>query len=142
MANGDMFAVGRVGNNKGTKRATEYLSKLYIEPQFSEPSHSISKINSLPIEDLLRDFKQVGTKVGRRQKTLFALGLHLKCRLGRAASIGAIRGELLEGSRLCGVQEKEFGKTLRNIMKSAYAHPFSLSKLRKWGLIERTGRPN
>ena len=38
MANGDMFAVGRVGNNKGTKRATEYTSNLYIEPQFSEVS--------------------------------------------------------------------------------------------------------
>ncbi len=139
ITNGDMFAVGKVGNNKGTKRATEYLSKLYIEPQFSEPSHSISKINSLPIEDMLRAFKQDGTKVGRRQKTLFALGLHLKCKLGRTASIGAIRGELLQGSRLCDVQEKEFEKTLRNVMKSAYAHPFSLSKLRKWGLIGRTG---
>ena len=138
ITNGDMFAVGKVGNNKGTKRATEYLSKLYIEPQFSEPSHSISKINSLQIKTILRAFKQGGTRVGMRQKTLFALGLHLKCSLGKTDSIGAIRGELLEGSRLCGVQEKEFEKTLRNVMKSEYAHPFSLSKLREWGLLQET----
>ena len=138
ITNGDMFAVGKVGNNKGTKRATEYLSKLYIEPQFSEPSHSISKINSLPIEDILRDFKQNGTSVGRRNNALFALGLHLKAKLGKRASIEAIRAELGGGAMRSHVQEKEFEGILKNVMKDSYTNPLSMSKLREWGLLRET----
>ena len=138
ITNGDMFAVGKVGNNKGTKRATEYLSKLYIEPQFSEPSHSISKINSLPIEDLLRDFKQNGTSVGRRNNALFALGLHLKAKLGKRASIEAIRAELGGGAMRSHVREKEFEGILKNVLKSNYTNPLSMSKLREWGLLQET----
>ena len=138
ITNGDMFAVGKVGNNKGTKRATEYLSKLYIEPQFSEPSHSISKINSLPIEDLLRGFKQIGTQVGRRNNALFALGLHLKAKLGKRASIEAIRAELGGGAMRSHVREKEFEGILKNVMKDSYTNPLSMSKLREWGLLQDT----
>lgn len=130
--NGDMFAVGKVGNNKRITRATRYRSGLYLEPQFSEPSLSSIKDNSLPIEGLLRDFKQKGTTVGQRQKTIFALGLHLKARLGKTACIEAIRGELLQGSRLCHVSERELERTLKNVMKPVYRFPLSLSKLQAW----------
>ena len=142
IGNGGMSVDQRKGNNKGIKRTTEYISNLYIEPQFSEVSLSSSSTMLTASGGVLESFKTKGALRGQRNRTIFSLGLHLKCKLGRTASIGAIRGELLQGSRLCDVQEKEFEKTLRNVMKSAYAHPFSLSKLRKWGLIERTGRSN
>jgi hypothetical protein len=135
--NGDLQIVQRIGNNKRTKRTTEYLSNLYIEPNFQNGNTSINTNNSLPIEDLLRDFKQKGTSVGLRQKSIFALGLYLKAKLRKRASIGAIRGELLQGSRLCHVSEKELERTLKNVMKNSYTNPLSLSKLRAWGLLER-----
>jgi len=134
--NGDIQIVQRTGNNKRFSRATEYLSKLYIEPQFSERTLVRSKDNSLPIEVLLRDFKQKGTTVGWRQKTIFALGLFLKAELGKQASKEAIRAELEGGAMRCHVSEKEFERTLKNIMKSSYTNPLSLSKLGAWDLIE------
>lgn len=133
--NGDMFAVEKVGNNKRITRATRYRSGLYIEAQFSEPSHSISKINSLPIEGLLRGFKQKGTQAGRRQKTIFALGLYLKAQLGKQASVGAIRDALKGGAMRCNVSIRELERTLRSVMKPIYDHPLSLSKLIAWDLI-------
>jgi len=140
IANGDMFAVGKVGNNKAITRTTRYRSGLYIEAQFSEPSHSISKTNSVQAEVLLRVFKRKGTSVGRRQKTLFALGLFLKAQLGKRACLGVIRGELEGGAVRCHVSEKELERTLKNIMKPVYTNPFSLAKLRKWGLLEELKR--
>ena len=138
ITNGDMFAVGKVGNNKGTKRATEYLSKLYIEPQFSEPSHSISTNNSLRETNLLEDFQANGAENGRRNRTIFALGLYLKARLGKRACIEAIRGELAKGARACHVPRKEFEGILKNVMKDSYTNPLSISKLREWGLLQET----
>jgi len=136
--NGDLRIVARTGNNKRITRATRYRSGLYLKPQFSEPSLSICKANSLPAEVLLWDFKHVGTSVGRRQKTIFALGLFLKHKLGKEASLGAIRAELGGGARRCHVSVREFEKTLRNVMKSTYGHPLSNAKLREWNLIEGT----
>ena len=138
IANGDMFAVGKVGNNKGIIRATRYRSGLYLEPQFSEPSHSISTNNSLRETNFLRDFQANGAENGRRNKTIFALGLFLKAQLGKGACIEAIRGELLQGGRACRVREREFERILKSIMKPAYSNPFSLAKMREWGLIEET----
>ena len=136
VANGDMLSVGKVGNNKGITRATRYRSGLYLEPQFSEPSHSISKNNALRETSLLEKFKRTGAKKGQRNKTIFALGLSLKAQLGKRACIGAIRDELLQGGRACHVREKEFERTLRNVMKPIYDHHFSLAKMRDWGLLE------
>jgi len=136
--NGDLRIVARTGNNKRITRATRYRSGLYLKPQFSEPSLSICKANSLPAEALLRDFKHVGTSVGRRQKTIFALGLFLKHKLGKEASLGAIRAGLGGGARRCHVSVREFEKTLRNVMKSTYDHPLSNAKLREWNLIGET----
>ena len=138
ITNGDMFAVGKIGNNKGITRATRYRSGLYLEPQFSEPSHSISKINSLKKTDLLSDFQATGAERGRRQKTIFALGLFLKAQLGKTASKGAIRAKLEGGAIRCNFSEREFERTLQNVMKPIYDHPLSLSKLRAWDLIEET----
>jgi len=138
VANGDLQIVRRVGNNKGTKRATEYLSNLYIEPNSQKGHVSISKNNSLRQEVLMKDFQASGAEKGRRQKTIFALGLHLKAKLGKTASIETIRAELVQGARACHVPEKEFGRTLKNIMKNSYTHPLSLSKMRGWGLLEDT----
>ena len=138
ITNGDMFAVGKIGNNKGITRATRYRSGLYLEPQFSEPSHSISKINSLKKTDLLSDFQANGAEKGRRQKTIFAIGLFLKAQLGKTASKGAIRAKLEGGAMRCNFSEREFERTLQNVMKPIYDHPLSLSKLRAWDLIEGT----
>ena len=139
VANGDLRIVQRTGNNKGIKRTTEYTSNLYIEPNSQKGHLSICKNNSLPAEVLLRDFKRVGTETGKRNKALFALGLFLKHRLGKQASLEAIRGELLQGAMRCHVSIREFERTLRNVMKSAYSNPFSLPKLRAWELVEGTG---
>ena len=138
IANGDMFAVGKVGNNKGIIRATRYRSGLYLEPQFSEPSHSISTNNSLRKTSLLKDFQANGAENGRRNKTIFALGLFLKAQLGKGACIEAIRGKLLQGARACRVREREFERILKSIMKPAYSNTFSLAKMREWNLLEET----
>jgi len=135
IANGDLQIVRKTGNNKRIRRATRYRSTLYMELQFSEPSYSISKNNSLPIEDLLRDFKQKGTSVGLRQKTIFALGLFLKHRLGKQACIESVRAELEGGAVACHVSRKDFEKTLKNIFKPVYDNPLSLSKMKEWGLL-------
>jgi len=133
---GDIKIVAKVGNNKRIRRTTEYTSTLYLEPEFSERTPSINTINSLQTGDLLRDFKQKGTSVGLRQKTIFALGLFLKHRLGKQACIEAIRAGLEGGAMRCHVSEREFGRTLKNIMKPIYDRPLSLPKMKEWGLLE------
>ncbi|MCH7519661.1 MAG: hypothetical protein IH964_11640 [Candidatus Dadabacteria bacterium] len=100
---------------------------------------SICKANFLKAAALLKGFQANGAEKGRRNRTLFALGLYLKAKLGKRASIEAIRGELLQGARACHVREKEFERTLKNIMKNSYSNPLSLSKLIAWELIEETG---
>jgi len=93
---------------------------------------SISKNNSFKKPDLLADFRANGAVKGLRNKTLFALGLFIKHRLGKTASFEAIRGELLQGAVRCHVPRKELERTLKNIMKTSYTNPLSLSKLREW----------
>jgi len=136
IANGDLQIVRRIGNNKGTKRATEYLSNLYIEPNSQKGQLSISKNNSVKTAVLLADFKANGAEKGRRQKTIFALGLEIKAQLGKRACIEAIRAELEGGARHCHFPEREFERTLQNIMKPIYDHPLSRAKLQDWGLVE------
>jgi len=136
IANGDIKIIARLGNNSEKTRTTQYESLIFIE-QFPEVPLSSIKNNSLPAEDLLRDLKQKGTSVGRRNRSLFALGLLLKTQLGKRACIEAIRAELLGGSRLCHVPRKEFERTLKNVMKPVYTHPLGLAKMEEWGLLER-----
>jgi len=133
--NGDLEIVQMTGNNKGTKRTTEYISNLYIEANSQECHISICKANSVKETDLLTDFRASGAAEGWRNRTIFALGLYLKCLLGKGACIEAIRAELLQGSGLCHVSEREFERTLQNVMKNSYTHPCSLPKLRAWGLL-------
>jgi len=135
-ANGDMFAVGKVGNNKRITRATRYRSGLYLEPQFSEPSLSIFKNNALKKTKLLTDFQANGAEKGKRNKTIFMLGLGLKAQLGKRASVESIRDALEGGARRCHFPEREFERTLQNIMKPEYDTRFSLAKLREWDLLE------
>jgi len=134
IANGDLRIVARLGNNAKKTRRTQYESLLFIE-QFPEVQLSSIKDNAVKETSLLADFQAHGTKKGRRNRTIFALGLFLKHRLGKQASIGAIRGELLQGARACHVSDREFERTLKNAMKPEYTNPFSLSKLREWDLL-------
>jgi len=136
IGNGDLFAVGKVGNNRGITRATEYRSGLYLEPQFSEPSLSISKNNSVKEPSFLTHFRSVGAKKGFRNKTIFALGLYLKAQLGKRACIEAIRDTLKGGAMRCHVPIKEFERTLQNVMKPIYDRPLSRAKMRAWELLE------
>ena len=138
IANGDMFTDAKVGNNKRFVRTTRYRSGLYLEPQFSEPSHSSSKTILSGSRALLERFRLVGAKKGRRNKTIFALGLFLKAQLGKGACIEEIRGELSQGGRTCHVREREFERILKSVMKPAYSNPFSLAKMREWGLLQET----
>jgi len=80
--NGDMFLGGKVGNNKGIKRANRYESGLYIEPRFSEVQCSISKTILWGDECSLKDFLPCGADVGVRNRYLFACGLYMKIRGG------------------------------------------------------------
>ena len=135
--NGDLRIVARTGNNSGQVRATQYESMLFIE-QFPEVQLSSIKTILSGNRGLLAKFKLVGAKKGLRHKTIFALGLFIKHRLGKTACIEAIRAELVQGGRACHVREKEFERILKSIMKNTYSHPFSMAKLRKWGLLEET----
>jgi len=132
--NGDLRIVARLGNNSEKTRTTHYESLIFIEKFPEVPLVSI-KTNSFRAEALLRNFKLAGARKGRRQKTIFALGLYLKARLEKTACIEAIRAELLQGARRCHVSVREFERTLKNVMKNSYTNPLSLSKLRGWNLI-------
>jgi len=95
--NGDLRIVARTGNNSGQVRATQYESMLFIE-QFPEVQLSSIKTILSGNRGLLAKFKLVGAKKGLRHKTIFALGLFIKRRLGKTACIEAIRAELVQGS--------------------------------------------
>ena len=136
IANGDLQIVRKTGNNKRFTRATEYISNLYLEPNSQNGNTSISKNNSLRMTNLLRDFQADGTEKGRRNKTIFMLGLGLKAQLGERASVESIRDALEGGARRCHFPEREFERTLQNIMKPEYDNRFSLAKLREWDLLE------
>ena len=136
IANGDMFAVGKVGNNKGIIRATRYRSGLYLEPQFSEPSHSISTNNSLRKTNLLKDFQANGAENGRRNRTVFVLAVGLSCESNQTLTVSEIGDQLREGSLRSGLSEREFLRTIKNAVKPVYTNPLSLSKLQSWGLLK------
>jgi len=135
--NGDLRIVARTGNNSGQVRTTQYESMLFIE-QFPEVQLSSIKTILSASWTLLGRFKLVGAEKGLRHRTIFALGLYLKHRLGKTACIEAIRAELLQGARACHVREKEFEGILKNVMKDSYTNPLSMSKLREWGLLQET----
>ena len=82
IGNGGMSVDQRKGNNKGIKRTTEYISNLYIEPQFSEVSYSSSTTILSANRALLERFQTVGEEEGVRNKLIFALGLFLKLVMG------------------------------------------------------------
>jgi len=135
---GDIKIVAKVGNNKGTKRATEYLSNLYIEPQFSERTFSISKDNSLKGTNILADFQANGAEEGRRNRTVFVLAVGLSCESNKTLSVSEIADQLREGALRSGLSERELVRTVKNATKLVYNNPFSEPKLRKWGLLEET----
>jgi len=137
--NGDIQIVQRTGNNKGTKRATEYISKLYIEPQFSERTFSSIKDNSLKRTSKPTDFQVNGAEEGRRNKVLFVLAVGLSCESNKTLSVSEIADLLREGALRSGLSEKELVRTIKNAAKPAYSNPFSLSKLIAWELVEGTG---
>jgi len=133
--NGDMFLGGKVGNNKGIKRANRYESGLYIEPRFSEVQSSISKTILWGNEWVLVDFLECGAVVGARNRTLFACGLYLKLRGVGNDCLGEVAKVLWEGGRKSGLSKNEVMRTLRNAMKSRYIFSLSVAKLRLWGLL-------
>jgi len=135
--NGDLRIVARVGNNKGTKRATEYTSNLYIEPNFQKGHLSICKNNSLKGSNLLADLRANGTEKGRRNKAVFVLAVGLSCFSDKTASVAEIADQLRGGSLRSGLSEAELVRTIENAVKPVYTHPFSLQKMQEWGLLER-----
>lgn len=138
ISNGDMFSAGRVGNNKGIKRATLYESGLYLEPRFSEVPHSISKAILSGNQTILARFQTVGAAEGWRNKTLLACCLYLKSKSRRTVTLGELVDALDRGRRLSGITEREFIRTIKNALKSNYKNPLSMSKLREWGLLQET----
>ena len=135
--NGGMSVDQRKGNNKGIKRTTEYISNLYIEPQFSEVSLSSSTTILSANRALLSRFQTVGEEEGLRNKLIFALGLFLKLVMG-LVTVGELVDVLGGGSRRSGVSDIELIRTLNNVLKSNYTNPLSMSKLREWGLLQET----
>ncbi|MCH8014273.1 MAG: hypothetical protein IH823_05730 [Candidatus Dadabacteria bacterium] len=137
IGNGGMSVDQRKGNNKGIKRTTEYISNLYIEPQFSEVSYSSSTTILSANRALLERFQTVGEEEGVRNKLIFALGLSLKLVMG-LVTVGELVDVLGGGSRRSGVSDRELVRTLSNVLKSNYTNPLSMSKLREWGLLQET----
>jgi len=133
--NGDIFLGGKVGNNKGIKRANRYESGLYIEPQFSEVQSSISKTILWGNEGVLRNFLVCGACVGARNRTLFACGLYLKLRGVGNVCLDELVGVLGAGGEKSGLSKSEVMRTLRNVMRDRYTFQLSVATLRLWGLL-------
>lgn len=133
--NGDIQIVQRTGNNHGTKRATEYLSNLYIETQFPERTLVRSTTNSVKITNPLADFQAVGAKKGRRNRTAFVLAVGLSCESNKKATVEEIADQLRGGAMRSGLSEKELVGTIKNAIKPVYSNPFSLPKMKEWGLL-------
>jgi len=136
--NGDLRIVARTGNNKRIRRTTEYTSTLYLEPEFSERTHSINTNNSLKETDLLADFQANGALRGYRNKAIFVLAVGLSCKSNQTLSVSEIADQLRGGSLRSGLSEKELVRTIKNAIKPVYSNPFSLPKMREWGLLEET----
>ena len=136
--NGDLRIVARTGNNKRIRRTTEYTSTLYLEPEFSERTHSINTNNSLKETDLLADFQANGALRGYRNKAIFVLAVGLSCKSSQTLSVSEIADQLRGGSLRSGLSEKELVRTIKNAIKPVYSNPFSLPKMREWGLLEET----
>jgi len=134
---GDMLIVQRSGNNKRIRRTTEYLSKLYIEPQFSERTLVSIKDNSLKKTALVTDFQANGAEKGYRNRTVFVLAVGLSCESNRTLTVSEIANQLRGGSLRSGLSEKELVRTVKNAVKPVYSNPFSLPKMREWDLLER-----
>jgi len=139
--NGDIQIVQRTGNNKGTKRATEYISKLYIEPQFSERTFSSIKDNSSKETNLFAGFQANGAEEGRRNRTVFVLAVGLSCESSRTLSVSEIADLLRGGALQSGLSEKELVRTIKNAVKPAYSNPFSRRKVAEWGLLQGNDGP-
>jgi len=137
IGNGGMSVDQRKGNNKGIKRTTEYISNLYIEPQFSEVSLSSSSTMLTASKALLERFRTVGAIRGQRNRTIFGLGLFLKLVMG-LATVEELVDILAGGSRRSGISDREFIRALKNALKSNYTNHLSMSKLREWGLLQET----
>jgi hypothetical protein len=133
---GDMFLGGKVGSNKGIKRATRYKSGLYIEPWFSEVQCSISKTILWGNERVLGYFLRCGAPVGCRNRTVFACGLYMKLKGGGDVCLDEAVRLLRVGGEKSGLSKNEVMRTLGNAMKSRYTFPLSVDKLRLWGLLE------
>jgi len=135
--NGDLQIVQRTGNNKRIRRTTEYFSTLYIEPNFQNGNTSINTINSLKGPSLLTDFQDRGARKGYRNKTIFVLVVGLSCESDQTLTVREIADQLRGGSLRSGLSEKELVRTIKNAVKPIYCNPFSLPKMKEWGLLER-----
>ena len=138
IANGGMSVDQRKGNNKGIKRPTEYISNLYIEPQFSEVSYSSSSTIFTVNRELLDRFQLIGAEIGQRNRTVFVLAVGLSCESNQTLTVSEIEDQLREGAMRSGLSEKELVRTVKNAVKNIYTHPFSEPKLREWGLLQKT----
>jgi len=133
---GDIQIVHRTGNNKRIHRTTEYLSKLYIESQFSGRTLSISKNNSCKETNLFTDFQANGTEEGLRNRTVFVLAVGLSCESNKTLSVSEITDQLRGGAMRSGLSEGELLRTVKNGIKNIYSNPFNLPKMREWNLLE------
>ena len=149
IANGDLKVEAREGNNKGKIRATIYKSLIYLEPYteaadssemytvdgFSELSLVSSKTKLVLCERLLREFEEKGAVEGLRNKTIFLSGIYLKWRNGGDIGFDELYEQLYSGYLHSGLPEKEFIRTIRNVLKPVYAYPPTKTTLEAWGLI-------
>jgi len=150
LANGDMRQIASYGNNKGITRRNLYESIIYVEPytgpakadyntkniKFSKVSSERSKTNLLANARLVREFSEQGIEIGLRNKAIFACGLFEKWRNGGEIGFDKLYERLYTGFLRCGISEKEYIRTLRNVLKKKYVRPLSIKKLRQWGLIK------
>jgi len=153
--NDDLIIESRHGNNKGERRSIIYKSLIYLEP-FTEPliSEETEKehISEVPLERsithlstnerLMREFCENGAIEGLRNNTIFACGSYLKFKKKGEISFEELKTALNPGFSKCGISEKEYTRTLNNILKIKYTHPFSRKTLENWGLLENANCKN
>lgn len=156
IASGDMQRVEGYGNNKSQTRTNLYVSLIYLEPitnatetntetknnRFPEVSLERSKTSLSANAVLVREFCENGIRVGLRNKAIFACGLYEKWKSGGEIDFEQLYDILYAGFIKSGISEKEYIRTLKNVLKSRYVQPISVKKLIQWGLIESYDKHN
>ena len=120
----------------GLKHYEIYLTPCNLTVLSYDLGRALKLEEILEDECLMREFCENGAVEGLRNKTVFICALYKKCRNHGKISENELYERLYSGFMKCGISEKEYTRTLNNVLKSKYSHPLSQKTLENWGLIE------